>query len=203
MSNTSSIAFGIGIVMASLTLINGISITEVSPSLQRAEIISALSSISIILIGFLSQINQKRTIEKSNISGEQSFLLDENLEQDVKSELAWGSQMILTATASATILIYLHDNTILKRGIISDKTFIPGKICFSARDKKRYISLVSTKFYPGKNEFDSILLDLPSVIIFPLSSKGWLIVGGWSERCYKKSDEIWIEGWSKKIDSIL
>ena len=68
--------------------------------------------------------------------------------------------------------------------------------------KNKYISLVSTKFYPGKQEFDNIVKNLPSVIVFPIGNKGWIIIGGWSERCFTKSDELWIDGWAKKLLSL-
>ena len=111
--------------------------------------------------------------------------------------------MILTATATSTILIYYKNEVILRRGIISQNKFLPGNICRSTTKKSKYISLVSTKFYPGKKEFDSVLKDLPSIIVFPIIDKGWVIVGGWSERCFTKSDEIWIEGWTNKLSEML
>lgn len=203
MNSSSNIAIVIGCLMMLLTLINSFSVTEVSPVIQRSEVISALTSISILLIGFLQQNPNQKPLSKLAINGKEGFYISNDFSTEVKNELAWGSQMILTATASATIFIYKKDKVLLRRGLISEEIFTPGKICLSSTQKCKYISLVNTKFYPGKEEFNSILKNLPSVIVFPISTNGWLIVGGWSERCYTKSDEIWIEGWSNKIASIL
>ena len=67
----------------------------------------------------------------------------------------------------------------------------------------KLISLVNTKLFPGSSEFDSVLENLPSIIIYPLDQRGLVIVGGCSERCFSKSDEKWIVGWSKKIVELM
>ena len=98
-------------------------------------------------------------------------------------------------------MIYWNNTVLLKRGLISDSQFVPKDICKRSIQSGKMISLVNTKYYPGRIEFDSILNNLPSIIVFPLSNKGWLIVGGWSERCFTKSDEKWISGWASKISN--
>ena len=199
MNNSSNISIIIGIIMLSLTLVNAITINELSPAIIRSEVLSALTSITILLIGFLQQRPAHTLNSKLTIKGKEGFYISNELTQEEQIELAWGSHMILTATASVTVLIHNKGTTILRRGIISEDIFEPGNICLASTQKSKYISLVSTKFYPGKEEFDTILKDLPAVIVLPVSSDCWLIVGGWSERCFTKSDEIWLEGWSKKI----
>ena len=203
MNNSSNISIIIGLIMLTLTLFNAISINDLSPAILRSEVLSALTSITILLIGFLQQRPTHKPNSSLTIKGKEGFYISEKLTQEEKIELAWGSHMILTATASVTVLIYNKGTTILRRGIISEENFEPGNICLASAQKSKYISLVSTKFYPGKEEFDSILKDLPAVIVMPISSDCWLIVGGWSERCFTKSDEIWLEGWSKKLSSIF
>ncbi len=203
MNNSSNISIFIGFIMLTLSLVNAITINELSPAIIRAEVLSALTSITILLIGFLQEIPTRKQNNKLTIKGKEGFYISDELTQEEKNELAWGTHMILTATASVTVLIYNKGTTILRRGIISEDIFKPGKICLSSTQKSKYISLVSTKFYPGKAEFDPIVKDLPAVIVLPISSDCWLIVGGWSERCFTKSDEIWLEGWSKKISSIF
>ena len=203
MSNTSYLAFIIGGFMMFLTLINVLTTNIFTPAIQRAETISGLSSVTILLVGFLLQKVEPKQKTKTQLKGIKGFFIQDNLDTDLKNEIGWGSQMILTATATATVLLYYKKKTIFKRGLISECQFEPGEICNTSTIKKKYISLVSTKFYPGKKEFDNILKDLPSVIVFPLNKDGWLIIGGWSERCYTKSDEIWIDGWSKKITGLM
>ena len=203
MNNSSNISIIIGLIMLTLTLVNAISVNELNPAILRSEVLSALTSITILLIGFLQQAPTHKPNSKLLIKGKDGFYLSDKLTQEEKNELAWGTHMILTATASVTVLIYNKGATILRRGIISEDIFEPGNICLATTKKSKYISLVSTKFYPGKEEFDSILKDLPAIIVLPISAECWLIVGGWSERCFTKSDEIWLEGWSKKISSIF
>ena len=41
--------------------------------------------------------------------------------------------------------------------------------------------------------------NLPSILIQPLGRKGFIVIGGWSEKCFTRSDEKWIEGWSKRL----
>ena len=65
------------------------------------------------------------------------------------------------------------------------------------------ISLVNTKFYPGKEEFHNFCPDIPSILIVPINNKAFILVGGWSTRCFTKSDERWIKNWSKKINNIF
>ena len=109
----------------------------------------------------------------------------------------------MTATAASTILIYWDNKVILRRGLISTQSFKPGVICKKAIEQQRLISLVNTKLYPGRDEFDNILKELPSVIVYPISTKGITIIGGWSTRSFTNADEKWISGWSDKIFDLL
>ena len=121
----------------------------------------------------------------------------------ILNELGWGSHLLLTATPAATILIYCEDKILLRRGILGKGNFIPGDICSRAMHTKKMISLVNTSKFPGRSEFDPILYNLPAVIIYPLRDRGFVIVGGWSERCFTISDERWLVGWSQKLISSL
>ena len=97
--------------------------------------------------------------------------------------------------------IFMHDKIISNYS--AEEDFVPKKICLQSMETGKLISLVNTKYYPGKEEFDSVIKDLPSIVISPLNDKGFLLIGGWSERCFTKSDEIWIKGWTNKISSQL
>ena len=118
-------------------------------------------------------------------------------------EIAWGSEAILTSTAAASILIHNNGENILKRGISSDKEFSPGETCLRSIKDMKLISLVNTKFYPGREEFNNFCPGIPSVLIVPINNKAFILVGGWSTRCFTKSDEKWIKNWSKKINNIF
>ena len=194
---------GFGLFLLVFVLINWFTSSGVTPSLQRAESISGIASIFIIAIGFIWEDVKSIKPNNINLSGKEGFELTSEVSKSLADELAWGSQLILTATAAATILIYWEGKIILRRGIISQSLFVPGEICQKAISQKRLISLVNTSLYPGSTEFDTIVKELPSVLIYPLSDKGFVIVGGWSVRCYTKSDELWIQGWCNKIQNLL
>ena len=51
---------------------------------------------------------------KVNLNGKEGFELSDELSEDLKNELAWGSQQILRATAASTILIYWDNRVILR-----------------------------------------------------------------------------------------
>ena len=203
MYKISTLVIVFGFFLLILSIINIATAHQVNPTLVRAETISGIASIVLITIGYLwTEINPKKPI-RAELNGNEGFELCNELTKNQKNELAWGSQQILTATAASTILIYWDNRVILRRGLISNKTFKPGEICNRAVEQKRLISLVNTELFPGRQEFDSVLEDLPAVIIYPLSDRGVTIVGGWSKRSFTNSDEKWISGWSDKLYVLL
>jgi len=189
----------IGSILFLLQLINFVSINQISPEIERAQVLAAISSIIIILIGLLFQRISPVSGEKVELKGENGFIYDPTIPKTLLNELAWGSEAILTSTAAATILINNKGKNILKRGIISKKNFIPKDICLRSIKEKKFISLVNTKFYPGSEEFDDFCKDIPSVLVIPVNKQCFILVGGWSSRCFTKSDEKWIINWSKKL----
>ncbi len=203
MYKISNIVIVFGTFLLILSIINIASSTEINPTLVRGETISGIASIALITIGYLWTEIKPKEATKANLKGKEGFEISLDLSDDQKNELAWGSQLILTATAASTILIFWDNKVILRRGIISNKSFQPGEICNRAIEQQRLISLVNTELFPGRDEFDCVLDGLPSVIIYPLSSRGLTIVGGWSKRAFTNSDEKWISGWSDKLFDLL
>ena len=67
----------------------------------------------------------------------------------------------------------------------------------------KLISLANTKFYPGRNEFFSFCPDIPSILVVPINNNAFILIGGWSAKCFTKSDEKWIINWAKKINNIF
>tara|TARA_Y100001968_G_C19312508_1_gene694937 strand:- start:110 stop:730 length:621 start_codon:yes stop_codon:yes gene_type:complete len=203
MYKISNLVILFGLFLLILSIINIATATEVNPSLIRAETISGIASIVIISIGYLWNEIKPIKPNKVSLKGTQGFYIIDNFSENIKNELAWGSQQILTATAASTILIFWDNKVILRRGLITNKSFRPGPICKKAMEQKRLISLVNTELFPGRNEFDSVLDNLPAVIVYPISDKGLTIVGGWSKRSFTSSDEKWISGWSDKLFALL
>ena len=193
----------IGFILFLFQLGNFFSIDSITPSFERAQVLSAISSIIIILIGFLFKEFNPSLGEKAKLKGENKFIFDPDIPPDILDELAWGSESILTSTAAATILIHKDGKNILKRGIISNNIFIPGETCLRSIKDMKIISLANTKFYPGRDEFQSFCPNIPSILIVPINEKSFILIGGWRNRCFTNSDEKWIENWSKKINNIF
>ena len=203
MYKISSLVIIFGSFLLILSIINIASSSYVNPTLVRAETISGIASITLITIGYLWTEIKTKQASKASLEGKEGFELCNELTDDQRNELAWGSQQILTATAASTILIYWDNKVILRRGLISEKLFEPGEICKRSMDQNRLISLVNTELFPGRDEFDGVLNNLPAVIVYPLESRGLTIVGGWSKRSFTNSDEKWISGWSDKLYVLL
>ena len=96
----------IGIVIFIFQIVNFFSIETITPELERAQVLAAIASLIIILIGFLFKQFEPLAGEKADLKGENKFLFDKNIPDEVIDELAWGSETILTSTAAASILIH-------------------------------------------------------------------------------------------------
>ena len=70
-------------------------------------------------------------------------------------------------------------------------------------ERQTVVSLVNTTLFPGRSEFDPVLERLPAVLVCPLASTGVVILGGWSVRCFSRSDERWLQGWSERLRTSL
>ena len=193
----------IGTVLFIFQIANFFSIETITPELERAQVLAAIASIIIILIGFLFKQFEPLTGEKVDLKGENKFIFDKNIPDQVIDELAWGSEAILTSTAAAAILIHNDGVNILRRGITSSDEFNPGETCLRSMKDMKLISLANTKFYPGRDEFFNFCPNLPSILIIPINNKAFILIGGWSTKCFTKSDEKWINNWSKKINDIF
>ena len=193
----------IGTILFIFQIANFFSIEIITPELERAQVIAAIASLIIILIGFLFKQFEPLAGEKANLKGENKFIFDKNIPNEVIDELAWGSEAILTSTAAAAILIHNDGVNILRRGITSSNEFSPGDTCLRSTKNMKLISLANTKFYPGRDEFFDFCPEIPSILVVPINAKAFILIGGWSAKCFTKSDEKWINNWSKKINNIF
>jgi hypothetical protein len=193
----------IGTVLFLFQIVNFFSIETITPELERAQVLAAIASLIIILIGFLFKQFDPLAGEKIDLKGENKFLFDKNIPDEVIDELAWGSEAILTSTAAAAVLIHNNGVNILRRGITSNNEFNPGETCLRSIKDMKLISLANTKFYPGREEFFKFCPNIPSVLVVPINSKAFILIGGWSSKCFTKSDEMWINNWSKKVNNIF
>ena len=193
----------VGAILFIFQIANFISIETITPELERAQVLAAIASLIIILIGFLFKQFEPLAGEKAALKGENKFFFDRNMPDEVIDELAWGSEAILTSTAAAAILIHNDGVNILRRGITSSNDFKPGETCLRSIKDMKLISLANTKFYPGRDEFFNFCAEIPSILVVPINSKAFILIGGWSAKCFTKSDEKWINNWSKKINNIF
>ena len=193
----------IGTILFIFQIANFFSIEIITPELERAQVLAAIASLIIILIGFLFKQFEPLAGEKADLKGENKFIFDKNVPNEVIDELAWGSEAILTSTAAAAILIHNDGVNILRRGITSSNEFRPGDTCLRSTKDMKLISLANTKFYPGRDEFSDFCPEIPSILVVPINAKAFILIGGWSAKCFTKSDEKWINNWSKKINNIF
>ena len=193
----------IGSILFIFQIANFFSIEIITPELERAQVLAAIASLIIILIGFLFKQFEPLAGEKANLKGENKFIFDKNIPNEVIDELAWGSEAILTSTAAAAILVHNDGVNILRRGITSSNEFSPGDTCLRSTKDMKLISLANTKFYPGRDEFSDFCPEIPSILVVPINAKAFILIGGWSAKCFTKSDEKWINIWSKKINNIF
>ena len=193
----------IGTILFIFQIANFFSIEIITPELERAQVLAAIASLIIILIGFLFKQFEPSAGERVDLKGENKFIFDKNIPNEVIDELAWGSEAILTSTAAAAILIHNDGVNILRRGITSSNEFSPGDTCLRSTKDMKLISLANTKFYPGRDEFSDFCPEIPSILVVPINAKAFILIGGWSAKCFTKSDEKWINNWSKKINNIF
>ena len=158
----------IGSILFFIQLGNFFSIDSISPAFERAQVLSALSSVIIVLVGFLFKQFNPNLGDRVELKGENKFIFEPDIPGDILDELAWGSEAILTSTAAATVLIHNDGKNILTRGITTNEVFKPGETCLRSIRDMKLISLANTKFYPGRDEFFSFCPNVPSILIIPI-----------------------------------
>ena len=191
------------LLLLGLTVTNAGLAGTVTPDLQRAEVLAGMASVGLMLVAVLWTRANPKSAEKVSLKGEQGLVLFEQLNDVQKQELAWGSHMLLTATPAASVLVLWRQQVVLRRGLISQAPFQPGAITKRAMDREQTISLVNTTLFPGRAEFDGMLQSLPAILVCPMGQQGVVIVGGWSPRCFSRSDERWLEGWAQRLRTTL
>jgi len=137
------------------------------------------------------------------LQGREGLEMQPDSPPELAEELGWGSQLLLTATAAASLVVIWHDQQLLRRGLLAEGPFTPGALCQRTRASGKTISLVDLSLYPGRAEFDGLLAGLPAVVVHPLGQEGWLVVGGWSARCFSRGDLLWLEGWAQRLRARL
>ena len=78
----------IGTILFIFQIANFFSVDSITPQLERAQILAAISSLIIILIGFLFKEFEPLAGEKANLKGENTFFFDKTIPSEVINELA-------------------------------------------------------------------------------------------------------------------
>ena len=191
------------LLLLGLTVTNAGLAESVTPELQRAEVLAGMAAVGLMLVAVLWTRANPRSAEKVPLQGEQGLVICDQLNDLQKQELAWGSHMLLTATPAATVLVLWRQQVVLRRGLISQSPFQPGAITMRAMERDQTISLVNTSLFPRRAEFDAMLPSLPAILVCPMGDEGVVVVGGWSPRCFTRSDERWLEGWTQRLRTTL
>jgi hypothetical protein len=187
-----------------LLLVNRLITTQLTDSQARSDALGIIEGAVLILVGLLWQQIQPRSPETVVLIGEEGFELAPDLPDEVKTELAWASHLLLTNTVTRSLVVYYDERTLLRRGILGKQPQVElGAIVQRVLDKQKPVYLVNLSLYPGKIEFDYLPENTQGVICQPIGDRGVLILGANAPRSYTKQDEKWIEGIADKLAESL
>ena len=192
-----------GVAGLGLCVANQLTAPALTPALERAGVLASFLAVGLMLVSILWTRAVPVAPERVDLQGEQGLRLADDLPEPLRQELGWGSQMLLTATPGSTVLLYWQGRTLLQRGVLGPGGFKPGVITERAWSTGKAIGLVNLKLYPGRDEFQALPEGIPALIVQPIGDVGVLLLAGWSPRCFSRSDEAWVEGWSLKLRTAL
>lgn len=196
--------FVVGGLGSILLVLNRLLTPQLTDSQARSDVLGVILSAVLILIGLLWQQVQPRLPEAVDLVGEEGFELAPTLTTEVKTELAWASHLLLTNTATRSLIVFYQGKVLLRRGILGNNPEVkPGAILERVLEKQKAVYLVDLKIYPGRIEFDYLPENTQGVICQPLGNQGALILGANAPRSYTKQDENWVEGIADKLANTL
>lgn len=194
----------VGGLASVLLLTNRLLTPQLTSSQARSDALGVIISAVLILTGLLWQQVQPRSPDTVDLVGEQGFELSPGLPDQVKTELAWASHLLLTNTVTRSLVVVYRGKVLLRRGVLGINPEVkPGAILQRVMEKQKPVYLVNLNIYPGKIEFDYLPENTQGVICQPIGTQGALILGANSPRSYTKQDENWIEGIADKLANTL
>jgi len=198
--NLRQLPLAVGILTGSLLLINRFLTPDLSDSQARSDALGVLMSALLILTGLLWQRVQPRSPDVVTLIGEEGFELSPTLAEPIKTELAWASHLLLTNTATRTLVVWYGGQTLLRRGVLGATAQVTlGTIAQRAIATQKPVYLVNLALYPGRVEFNYLPANTQGVICQPIGQQGILILGANAPRSYTRQDEIWVAGIADKI----
>ena len=187
-----------------LLLTNRLITPQLTPSQSRSDVLGIILSAVLILTGLIWQRVQPRSPEAVELIGVEGLEMKSDLPEVVKTELAWASHLLLTNTATRSLVVWYQGEVLLRRGILSSNGEVkPGKILQRVLDTQKPVYLVKLDLYPGKIEFNYLPENTQGLICQPLGDKGAIIVGANAPRSYTKQDENWLEAIAEKLSVTL
>ena len=196
--------FVVGGLAGILLLTNRMLTLQLTESQARSDAVGVILSAVLILTGLLWQQVQPRSPDAVDLIGEQGFELLPGLPDEVKTELAWASHLLLTNTVTRSLVVVYQGKVLLRRGVLGVNPEVkPGAILKRVLEKQKPVYLVDLKIYPGRIEFDYLPENTQGVICQPIGNQGVLILGANAPRSYTKQDENWIEGIADKLANTL
>lgn len=196
--------FAVGGLASVLLLTNRLLTPQLTDSQARSDALGVIISAVLILTGLLWQQVQPRSPDTVDLIGDQGFELLPGLPDEVKTELAWASHLLLTNTVTRSLVVVYQGKVLLRRGILGINPKVkPGAILQRVMEKQKPVYLVNLNIYPGRIEFDYLPENTQGVICQPIGTQGCLILGSNAPRSYTKQDENWIEGIADKLANTL
>ncbi|NEP49928.1 MAG: cofactor assembly of complex C subunit B [Moorea sp. SIO3C2] len=196
--------FAVGGLAGGLLLINRLLTSQLTNSQARSDAVGVIICAVLILTGLLWQQVQPKPPDAVKLIGEEGFDLATELPDQVKTELAWASHLLLTNTVTRSLVVLYQGKVLLRRGILGKNPQVePGAILKRVLENQKAVYLVNLKLYPGRLEFDYLPDNTQGVICQPISKQGALILAANAPRSYTKQDEKWIEGIADKLANTL
>lgn len=201
----------VGALGGILLFTNRVATPVLTDSQSRADALGVILSALLILTGLLWQQIQPKPPDVVTLVGEEGVDLAEGLPEPLQIELAWASHVLLTNTATRSLVVYYDGRVLLRRGILGAQAMLsPGPIVERVLAKQKPVYLVNLSIYPGRIEFDYLPENTQGVICQPLgdrtttaAARGVLVLGANAPRSYTQQDEAWIAGIADKLGDSL
>lgn len=193
-----------GAIAGFLLLINRLTTVALTDSQARSDVVGVILCGVLVLIWLIWQQIQPRSPEAVTLIGEEGLEFTEGLTDEIKTELAWASHLLLTNTVTKSLVVYHRGQVLLRRGIFGKGLLQqPGAIVERVLKTQKPVYLVNLPLYPGRVEFDYLPENTQGLICQPMGQEGVLILGANIPRSYTKQDEIWIAGIADKLGYTL
>jgi Cofactor assembly of complex C subunit B, CCB2/CCB4 len=194
----------VGLIASTLLVVNRILTPNLVPAQSRSDALGIIISAVLILTGLLWQQVEPKRPEVVELIGESGLELADHLSDMVRTELAWASQLLLSNTATKSIVIYAQGQVILRRGVLGkNPQLTPGAIVKRVLETQKAVYLVALKLYPGRVEFDYLPENTQGVICQPIDAEAVMILGANAPRSYTQQDEAWIAAIADKLSYSL